>query len=95
MSDAESIWRRRSDEQLIAAADSPEDLTEEGRRVVRAEMSRRGLNAEAPISTVSPAKPTERRLNLPPVWKVLLYLAGLRVAFNLLDFLFRTFTAPN
>jgi hypothetical protein len=43
MSDAEEIWRRRSDEQLLEAAQRLEDYTDEGRRVIRAELLRRGM----------------------------------------------------
>lgn len=43
MSDPEAVWRRRSDEQLLQASQRLEEYTDEGRRVVRAELVRRGI----------------------------------------------------
>ena len=43
MSDALEVWRRRSDEEVIAAARRLEDYLEEGRAIIRAEMRRRRL----------------------------------------------------
>ncbi len=43
MSDMERIWRGKSDEDLLEAAASLDDFTEEGRQAVRAELRRRGL----------------------------------------------------
>jgi hypothetical protein len=43
MINAEEIWRRRSDEQLVEAAQRLEEYTDEGRRVIRAELLRRGI----------------------------------------------------
>ena len=42
MSDAEDIWRRRSDEQLAEAVQRLDEYTDEGRDVIRAELRRRG-----------------------------------------------------
>lgn len=50
MSDMEKIWREKSDEDLIEAAASLSDFTEEGQRAVRAELKRRGL--EDPLEQV-------------------------------------------
>ena len=46
MSDAEEIWRRRSDEQLLEAAQGLDEYTDEGRRAIRAELLRRGIRAD-------------------------------------------------
>ncbi|MGV3517709.1 hypothetical protein [Luteitalea sp.] len=46
MSDAEKIWRGRSDEQLVEAARLLDDYTEEGRSVIRAELLRRGMGTD-------------------------------------------------
>ena len=43
MSDAERIWSEKSDEDLLDAAAELEQFTEEGRRIVRAELKRRGM----------------------------------------------------
>ncbi len=43
MRDAERIWREKSDEDLIEAAGELDQFTEEGRRIIRAELKRRGL----------------------------------------------------
>ena len=51
MSDMEKIWREKSDEDLLEAAASLSDFTEEGQEVVRAELRRRGL--EDPFEQVS------------------------------------------
>jgi hypothetical protein len=45
MSDAESVWARKTDDELTAAAQHLEDYTEDGERVIRAELERRGLAA--------------------------------------------------
>ncbi len=41
--DIEKIWREKSDEDLLDAAASLEDYTDEGRQVIRGELKRRGL----------------------------------------------------
>ncbi len=43
MSDANEVWRRLSDEQLIVAAQRVEEYTDEGRNMIRAELRRRGI----------------------------------------------------
>ncbi len=43
MSDMEKIWREKSDEDLLEAAAQLADFTEEGQRVIRAELQRRGM----------------------------------------------------
>ncbi len=50
MSDMEKIWRDKSDEDLLEAAASLSDFTDEGQQVVRAELKRRGL--EDPLEQV-------------------------------------------
>jgi hypothetical protein len=46
MRDAEEIWRGRSDEQLVEAARHLDEYTEDGRSVIRADLLRRGLDAD-------------------------------------------------
>jgi uncharacterized RDD family membrane protein YckC len=48
MSDAEELWRGRSDDQLVKAAQLLDEYTVEGQRVIQAELLRRGLVA-APL----------------------------------------------
>jgi hypothetical protein len=43
MNEAERIWSEKSDEDLLDAAAELEQFTEEGQRIVRAELKRRGL----------------------------------------------------
>ncbi|MFB3853782.1 MAG: hypothetical protein ACE148_08155 [Vicinamibacterales bacterium] len=43
MTEAEQIWRKKSDEDLIEAAGELEEYTEEGQRIILAEIERRGL----------------------------------------------------
>ena len=43
MDEAERIWSEKSDDELIEAAADLGGFTEEGRRIVRAELKRRGL----------------------------------------------------
>ncbi len=43
MSDIEKIWREKSDEDLLEAAAQLSDFTDEGQRVIRAELRRRGM----------------------------------------------------
>jgi hypothetical protein len=43
MTEAERIWRAKSDDDLIEAAAELSEYTEDGRRVIRAELHRRGL----------------------------------------------------
>jgi len=48
MSEAEEIWRSRSDDQVIAAADALAEYSEEGEQAIRAELRRRGLSEPPP-----------------------------------------------
>ncbi len=57
MSDAERIWRDKSDEDLLEAAANLDDFTEEGQHIVRAELRRRGL--EDPVEQAGEAVPAE------------------------------------
>jgi hypothetical protein len=50
MTDVAELWRRRSDEQLLKAAGCLEEYTDEGQRVIRAELDRRGLAQPLPPS---------------------------------------------
>ena len=43
MSDAEQIWRGKTDDQILTAASCLDDYTDEGRRIIVAEADRRGL----------------------------------------------------
>jgi len=43
MTEAERIWQSKSDEDLIEAAGELESYTEDGQRIIRAELRRRGL----------------------------------------------------
>ncbi len=43
MNDAERIWSEKSDEDLLDAAAELREYTEEGQRIIRAELKRRGL----------------------------------------------------
>ena len=48
MSEAEDIWRRKADDEVLVAVASITDYTDEGQRIILAEAERRGLNV-API----------------------------------------------
>ncbi len=48
MTDAEAIWAAKSDEELLEAAGEVSGFTEEGERIIRAELKRRGLPTPAP-----------------------------------------------
>ncbi len=43
MGNAEEVWKRRSDEQLLEAAQALDEYTDEGRSVIQAELRRRGI----------------------------------------------------
>ena len=45
MSDVSKVWRQKSDEELQKAAEALHEYTEEGRKVILAELSRRSRNA--------------------------------------------------
>lgn len=51
MNEAERIWTEKSDDELIEAAAALTEFTEEGQRIVRAELKRRGL--EDPVEQVA------------------------------------------
>lgn len=65
MNDAERIWRDKSDEDLLDAAATLDEFTEEGRAVIRAELKRRGLedpveqSGETATPAEEPAEPLE------------------------------------
>ena len=46
MPDAEDIWRRKADEDVLLAASSLSDYTEHGQRLILAEAERRGLDVK-------------------------------------------------
>ena len=48
MSDAEELWKRQSDEEVIRAMLRLDDYVEEGQAIIRAEMRRRGLTIPHP-----------------------------------------------
>jgi hypothetical protein len=50
MTDLETLWQRKTDDELIAAARHWEDDTEECHRVMRAELHRRGLKGFEPAT---------------------------------------------
>ena len=54
MSDLEQLWRDKGDADLIEAAAQLEDFTDDGRRVIRAELKRRGM--EDPVEQADDAK---------------------------------------
>ena len=43
----EEVWRRRSDDELVEAAQRLEEYTDEGRKVIQAELLRRGISGLA------------------------------------------------
>lgn len=54
MSDAEAIWAAKTDDELLEAVEELSGFTEEGERIVRAELRRRGLpQPPPPIGTCS------------------------------------------
>jgi len=46
--DAQQIWMRKTDGEVLAAAANLHEYTEEGDRTIRAELLRRGLSEAAP-----------------------------------------------
>ena len=46
--DSEEVWRSKQDSDVLAAADRLADYTEEGDRLIRAELKRRGLPEPPP-----------------------------------------------
>jgi uncharacterized RDD family membrane protein YckC len=63
MSDAEEIWRRRSDEQILEAAQALDEYTDEGRSVIQAELLRRGIGTD-PVAIEDALKKTSAAGNL-------------------------------
>jgi hypothetical protein len=51
VNEMERIWREKTDGQLLDAASALGEYTEEGRRVILAEMARRGLEPPEPAET--------------------------------------------
>jgi hypothetical protein len=43
MTDAEQIWRAKSDDEILEAAQDLSEYTDDGERIIRAELRRRGL----------------------------------------------------
>ena len=60
MSNAEEIWRRKSDDELLAAAASLDEDTEEGRGIILAEADRRRLNVAPIVRTTAQLAVTSR-----------------------------------
>jgi len=48
MTDADSIWHSKTDDELLDAANALSDYTEEGEQIIRAELRRRGLALPPP-----------------------------------------------
>lgn len=48
MADAEGIWADKTDDELLEAAGELSEYTEEGERIIRAELQRRGLQQPEP-----------------------------------------------
>ena len=55
MSDSTEIWRAKSDDELLEARKDLSEYTEEGERIIRAELRRRGLPAPDPPVGSCPA----------------------------------------
>jgi hypothetical protein len=54
MEDAAAIWAAKSDDELLEASGELFDFTEEGERIIRAEIARRGLpRPDPPIGKCS------------------------------------------
>ena len=54
MADAEAIWATKTDDELLEAAGELSEYTEEGERIIRAELQRRGLpQPDPPIGECS------------------------------------------
>lgn len=54
MTDGTAIWRGKSDNELLAASRSLFEYTEEGEQLIRAELSRRGLEQPPPAVAQCP-----------------------------------------
>jgi hypothetical protein len=55
MSEPEEIWRAKSDDELLEAREDLSEFTEEGERIIRAELQRRGLPKPDPPIGSCPA----------------------------------------
>src|ERR1700730_13739513 len=55
MSESEEIWRAKADDELLEAREDLSEYTEEGERVIRAELQRRGLPKPDPPIGSCPA----------------------------------------
>ena len=55
MSESEEIWRAKSDDELLEAREDLSEYTEEGERIIRAELQRRGLPKPDPPIGSCPA----------------------------------------
>jgi hypothetical protein len=60
MKDAERIWQEKSDDALIEAAAELGTYTEEGQRIIRAELKRRGLEDPFEQAQFTPTEFGER-----------------------------------
>ena len=58
MSDAGGAWRRRSDQEILEAANHLDQYTDEGHRVIRAELLRRGIAEPPSAAAYPPTEPT-------------------------------------
>jgi len=58
MTDIESIWRDKTDDEVAEAASNLRDYTEETERVIRAELQRRGLTEPEPEPAPIPLEDT-------------------------------------
>ncbi|MGH9383727.1 MAG: hypothetical protein ACRD2N_05515 [Vicinamibacterales bacterium] len=65
MSGADDVWRSKSDDELAEAAERLSEYTEEGERIIRAELRRRGMaepaSTERPIDESSTTSPVVHR----------------------------------
>jgi hypothetical protein len=55
MTESEEIWRTKSDDELLEAREDLSEYTEEGERIIRAELHRRGLPKPDPPIGSCPA----------------------------------------
>ena len=53
MSQAEAIWRRKEDDEIMAAAVALDEYTDEGRQAILAEATRRGLDVAPMVRAVA------------------------------------------
>lgn len=60
---AEEVWRRKSDDELRKAAGSLREYTDEGRKIILAELSRRSISVD--VADLTPSLHAEDDLNSP------------------------------